>query len=120
LAAYAIHRPSGENVALKGSFDRTLPNGDSLLPSSVSTPDGKSIFYIPAAASSTVSVPITTRPAVTFGAPVELPRTPKPSLLSHEVRGYDVLPDGRFISVVPASEDGSAPITEFRVVLTLV
>ena len=80
-------------------------------------PDGKSIFYVPSAARSTVSVPITTRPAVTFGTPVELPRAPKPLLLSPDVRGYDVLPDGRFISVVPASEDGSAPITEFRVVL---
>ncbi len=36
-----------------------------------------------------------------------------------DVRGYDVLPDGRFIAVVPASEDGSgsAVSSEFRVVL---
>ena len=58
-------------------------------------PDGKSIFYVPGAARSTVSVPITTRPAVTFGTPVELPRAPKPLLLAPDVRGYDVLPDGR-------------------------
>ena len=80
-------------------------------------PDGKSIFYVPSAARSTVSVPITTRPAVAFGTTVELPSAPKPLLLSPEVRGYDVLPDGRFISVVPASADGSASNTEFRVVL---
>ena len=80
-------------------------------------PDGKSIFYIPSAARSTVSVPITTRPAVAFGTPVELSRAPKPLLLAPDVRGYDVLPDGRVISVVPTSEDGSAPMTEFRVVL---
>ena len=80
-------------------------------------PDGKSIFYVPSAARSTVSVPITTRPAVAFGRAVELPRAPKPLLLAPDVRGYDVLPDGRFISVVPTSEDGSAPMTEFRVVL---
>jgi eukaryotic-like serine/threonine-protein kinase len=80
-------------------------------------PDGKSIFYVPSSARSTVSVPITTRPAVAFGTPVELSRAPKPLLLAPDVRGYDVLPDGRFISVVPTSEDGSAPMTEFRVVL---
>ena len=80
-------------------------------------PDGKSIFYVPSAARSTISVPVTTWPAVAFGTPVELPSAPKPGLLSPEVRGYDVLRDGRFISVVPASEDGSTPILEFRVVL---
>jgi Tol biopolymer transport system component len=82
-------------------------------------PDGKSIFYVPSAARSTVAVPITTHPAVAFGTPVELSRAPKPLLLAPDVRGYDVLPDGRFIGVVPVSADGSAsaPFTEFRVVL---
>jgi eukaryotic-like serine/threonine-protein kinase len=80
-------------------------------------PDGKSIFYVPGAARATVSVPITTRPAVAFGTPVELSRAPRPQLLAPDVRGYDVLPDGRFISVVPTTEDGSAPMTEFRVIL---
>jgi serine/threonine-protein kinase len=82
-------------------------------------PDSKSIFYVPSAARATVSVPITTRPSVTFGTPVELPRAPRPSLLSPDVRGYDVLRDGRFIAVVPASDDasGSPGGSEFRVVL---
>jgi hypothetical protein len=82
-------------------------------------PDGKSIFYIPSAARLTVSVPIATGPAVDFGTPVELSGVPKPLLLSSDVRGYDVLPDGRFVSIVPASDDGSpaAPNTELRVVL---
>jgi hypothetical protein len=82
-------------------------------------PDSKSIFYVPSAARATVSVPITTRPSVTFDAPVELPLAPKPLLLSPDVRGYDVLRDGRFIAVVPASDDASgSPVgSEFRVVL---
>jgi hypothetical protein len=82
-------------------------------------PDGKSIFYVPSAARATVSVPITTRPTMSFGTPVDLPRAPRPLLLSPDVRGYDVLPDGRFVSIVPASDDvsGSAVSSEFRVVL---
>jgi serine/threonine-protein kinase len=81
-------------------------------------PDAKSIFYIPSAARPTVSVPITTRPAVDFGTPVELPGAPKPLLLSSEMRGYDVLPDGRFISIVPTSDDGSLTLnSELRVVM---
>jgi hypothetical protein len=82
-------------------------------------PDGRSIFYVPSAARATVSVPITTRPTVSFGTPVELPRAPRPLLLSPDMRGYDVLRDGRFISIVPVSEDasGSAAGSEFRVVM---
>jgi Tol biopolymer transport system component len=82
-------------------------------------PDGRSIFYVPSAARATVSVPITTRPTVSFGTPVELSRAPRPSLLSPDVRGYDVLRDGRFISVVPVSDDiaGSTVSSEFRVVM---
>jgi len=82
-------------------------------------PDGKSIFLIPAAARPTVSVPIVTHPSVTFGTAVELPNVPRPGLLSTDVRGYDVLPDGRFISVSPLSGDGSnaALRAEVRVVL---
>jgi len=59
-----------------------------------------------------------TRPSVTFSAPVELPLAPKPSLISPDVRGYDVLRDGRFIAVVPASDDATSPFaTDFRVVV---
>jgi hypothetical protein len=81
-------------------------------------PDGKSIFLIPGAARPTVSVPIVTHPSVTYGTPVEL-NVPRPGLLSTEVRGYDVLTDGRFISVSPLSGDGpnAALRPEVRVVL---
>jgi serine/threonine-protein kinase len=82
-------------------------------------PDGTRIFLVPGAARPTVSVPIVMRPSVVFGTAVELPKVPRPGLLSTDVRGYDVLPDGRFISLSPLSGDGpnAASKPEVRVVL---
>ena len=82
-------------------------------------PDGKGIFFVPGASRPTVIVPISTRPAVAFGTPEDLQRGPLPGLLSGDVRGYDILPDGRFVSLAPASGDGAASIlpNEIRVVL---
>ncbi len=67
-------------------------------------PDGKSIFYIPSSGRPTVSVPIVTRPSIAFGTPVELPSAPIPGLISLDMRGYDVLPDGRILSVSELGE----------------
>jgi serine/threonine-protein kinase len=78
-------------------------------------PDGKSIFYVPGSSRPAVSVPINTRP-ITFGTPVELPRV-LPGLISLDVRGYDVLPDGRFISVSAPEGPAGTPAAEVRVVL---
>ena len=82
-------------------------------------PDGKGIFYVPGATRPTVFVPISTRPAVAFGTPEDLQRGPLPGLLSGDVRGYDILPDGRFVSLAPASDDGASSTlsNEIRVVL---
>jgi serine/threonine-protein kinase len=80
-------------------------------------PGGTSLFYIPGANRPIVSVPITTRPSVAFGRPVELPSAPMPGRLSIDVRGYDVLRDGRFVSVAPASSEGQTPSVEIRVTL---
>jgi serine/threonine-protein kinase len=81
-------------------------------------PDGKSIFYIPASARPLVSVPVTAQSSVAFGTPIEIARAPLPGLLSVDVRGYDVLADGRFVSVASAPGEGSDAIpTEVRVVL---
>ncbi len=81
--------------------------------------DGNSIFFVPGSNRPTVSVPVTTRPAIAFGTPVELPRAPMPGLLSLDVRGYDALPDGRLVSVSPAPGEGlsRAPTPEVRVVV---
>jgi eukaryotic-like serine/threonine-protein kinase len=80
-------------------------------------PDGKSIFYVPGSSRSTVSVPVTTQPSIAFGAPVELSRAPTPGLLSLDGRGYDVLQDGRFLSVSQQESPASATRGELRVVL---
>jgi hypothetical protein len=74
--------------------------------------DGAKLFYVTVNANPIVSVPFTTRPTVGFGTPVELTRAPRPGLPAWQPRGYDVLPDGRFVSVSIVS--GPA---EFRVVL---
>jgi hypothetical protein len=80
-------------------------------------PDGKSILYVPGANRPTVSVPVTTQP-IDFGTPVELPRAPLPGLLSVDFRGYDMLRDGRIISLAAWPGGGAgAPPDEIRVVL---
>jgi eukaryotic-like serine/threonine-protein kinase len=82
------------------------------------SPDGKSIFVVPMAARPMVAVPVTTQPSVTFGAAVELPNVPRPGLLATDMRGYDVFPDGRFISLSPLPGDVANPArAEVRVVL---
>jgi hypothetical protein len=52
---------------------------------------------------------------------MQLPQAvPRPSLISTEVRGYDLLPDGRILSVVPAFFQDPAGVVvrpEIRVVL---
>ena len=82
-------------------------------------PDGKGIFFVPGATRPPVFVPFTSRPTVAFGTPVELQRGPQPGLLSGDSRGYDLLPDGRFVTLAPPSSDGTASSSdgEFRVVL---
>ena len=82
------------------------------------SPDGKSIFVVPVAARPTIAVPVATQPSVTFGAAVELPNVPRPGLLATDMRGYDVFPDGRFVSLTPLPGDVVNPSNaEVRVVL---
>jgi Tol biopolymer transport system component len=70
-------------------------------------PDGKSISFLPGASRPVYSVPVTvtTGPSVVFGKPMEMPRAFSPGLLSTEARGYDLLADGRFVSILPAEGD---------------
>jgi len=63
------------------------------------SPDGKSLFYVPSSNQLVVAVPITTGRTVAFRNPFEPSRSPRPDLSSNDMRGYDVLPDGRFISL---------------------
>jgi serine/threonine-protein kinase len=79
------------------------------------TPDGKGLLYMASSTFPTVLVPITTRPSVTFGTPMELAWAPRPQLVSQEVRGYDVLPDGRIVSVLPSIDEVSREATSTSV-----
>ena len=81
--------------------------------------DGRSLFYMVASNQSVVVRPVSTNPAVAFGAPVELPRGPRMDLRSTDRRGFDALPDGRFVSVLPEFGEGTSATSggEIRVVL---
>jgi len=76
------------------------------------------LFYLPRATQFS-AVSIQTTPNVSFGKPVSLP-TLTLDRVSIDVRDYDVLPDGQFLSTVPA-EDNTASRTaeapQIRVVL---
>jgi hypothetical protein len=64
-------------------------------------------------------VSVQTQPNFTFGKAVSVPVPAMQERLSSDVRDYDVLPDGRFVSTVLAGED--VPVTnvgaQIRVVL---
>ena len=79
-------------------------------------PDGKSIYFVPGASRPIFSVPVTTLPTLNFGTPVPLPQA-IPGLLSLDVRGYDVLPDGRIVIVSGASGSNAVPPVDITVVL---
>ncbi|MEQ1759783.1 MAG: protein kinase, partial [Vicinamibacterales bacterium] len=78
--------------------------------------DGAGLFYVPAAASRPVMVKVQTRPTVAFGAVTALDRVPPPGLVGTFPRGYDVLPDGGFVT---ATDDagGTGERPELRVIL---
>jgi Tol biopolymer transport system component len=64
-----------------------------------------------------VAVPFRTQPPA-FGLPVELSRTPPTGIGIRNARGYDVLPDGRVVSLSPLiGSSPAAPQGEIRVVL---
>jgi hypothetical protein len=71
-----------------------------------------------AAAGQLAVVSFTTQPGAAFGSPAAFPARVTANRVSIETRAYDLLPDGRFIGLVPASEpESSAAGTQFRVVL---
>jgi len=83
------------------------------------SPRGTELFYVPTAGQLAV-VSFTTQPGVTFGSPATVPARVTGSRISSETRALDILPDGRFVGVVPASEpdaSAAAAAPQFRVVL---
>jgi Tol biopolymer transport system component len=79
--------------------------------------DGKGLFY-QQDGQRLVSIPFRTEPSVAFEAPVQLARAPRPEIQSWQPRGYDVLPDGRIVSVSALiGSSPESPYGEIRVVL---
>ena len=77
------------------------------------------LFYIPSAIRLSV-IPIRTQPNFSFGKAVTLPKPPTNDRINGDTRDYDVMPDGRFISSVPASDEGASgsdAAPQIRVVL---
>jgi len=80
--------------------------------------DGGQLFYTPGSSQPLVAVAVQTQPQVTFASPVNLPQAIRTFLLATDARGYDVLPDRRFLGMTREGEAASgAPDTEIRVVL---
>jgi hypothetical protein len=77
------------------------------------------LFYSPVATRLSL-ISIRTQPTLTFGKAVTLPRAPTTDRVNIDTRDYDVMPDGRFLSSVPATDDtvsGSDAPPQIRVVL---
>jgi hypothetical protein len=85
------------------------------------SPDGRELMYIPVLASAQLAtVRVAARDGLTFGVPVTSPFWIIPTSSFTQPRAYDVLPDGRFVGLIDASEpDGSLTngTSEIRVVL---
>ena len=82
---------------------------------------GRELMYIPATAlGQLATVRVTAHDGLTFGEPVTSPFRINANHLNTQARAYDVLPDGRFVGLIDASEpDGSLTngTSEIRVVL---
>jgi len=71
------------------------------------SPDGRELMYVPAAATGLLAtVPVTSHDGLTFGAPVTSPFRITANYLITQARAYDVLPGGRFVGLIDASEAG--------------
>ena len=119
--------PSGQRSPNKGVYVQPVPaTGERYqIPKQqidfhpVWGPRGTELFYVPTAGQLAV-VSFTTQPGVAFGSPATVPARVTGSRISSETRALDILPDGRFVGVVPASEpdaSAAAAAPQFRVVV---
>jgi len=70
-------------------------------------PNRRELMYVPAAASGQLAtVRVTSHDGLTFGAPVTSPFRITANYLITQARAYDVLPGGRFVGLIDASEAG--------------
>jgi eukaryotic-like serine/threonine-protein kinase len=77
------------------------------------------LFYIPTASRLSM-ISVITHPTFTFGRAVSLPRPPTRDRIGSDIRDYDVMPDGRFLSSVPGGDEtvsGSDAAPQMHVIL---
>ena len=82
-------------------------------------PSGREIFYVPTInVANLTAVSVQILPSLTFGPPATVAGVPQPAFTSQLPRGYDVLPDGSFITLLPADNASSGGAgSEMRVIL---
>jgi hypothetical protein len=85
------------------------------------SPAGRELMYIPATAlGQLATVRVTAHDGLTFGEPVTSPFSINANHINTQARAYDVLPNGRFVGLIDASEPEGSPASgasEIRVVL---
>ncbi len=113
-------------VANRGIFVQPVPPMGAIYPVPRQVVDfhpawsasGEIVFTAAAISGQMVAVGVTTAGEVTFAAPLRFPATVTGDRLSRERRGWDILPDGRFIGIVSGSADASrSSPAEMRLIL---
>ena len=81
--------------------------------------DGRELLYIPSTASGRMAAAsFTTNPAVAFGSPAQFPFALTAGMLATGRRAFDVLPDGRIVSLTgDESAPNAAIVSEVRLIV---
>jgi len=116
-------------AALSGIFVQPFPPTGAVYPvprvaidfHPVWTPQGKGLTYVPSAARvQLATVTVAAERGMTFGAPIMSPATVTADRINGQPRAYDILPDGRLVGLVEASDGEASPSLasrEIRVIL---
>ena len=81
---------------------------------------GTELMYIPSAVSGQMTVvSVATQPTVSFGKLTNVPARVTARRGSSSLRAHDILPDGRFVGLVPVGDSSSTDLAgaQIRVVL---
>jgi serine/threonine-protein kinase len=127
---WIVYRSARPGVtALSGIFVQPFPPTGAVYPvprvaidfHPVWTPQGKGLTYVPSAARvQLATVTVTAERGMTFGAPIMSPATVTADRINGQPRAYDILPDGRLVGLVEASDGEASPSLasrEIRVIL---
>ncbi len=125
--AYSLTRGSGNNLMYTDSGVFVQPSQPGAVYQApkiqvdlhaVWAPDGKEMIHIPSAASGQMAtVKVTTRTGLTLGAPVISLARVAAGRIGTQPRAFDILPDGRFIGLIDASEPRENSAFEIRALL---